>query len=665
MNSRIYLANLYHVRTAPKRHSFRYPMLLFIFDLDELDGLAEKIPIFSHNRFNILAFHDRDYVLGKAGDVRTSILNFLKQSGRKDPIGKIELMTGVRYWNRLFNPASFYYCYAPEGDLKMIVTEVSNPWGERHFYILDHPLDMKPGYIAHYRHDVEFFISPFMKSEGEYEFFFSGTRGDVQVRIDVFRNNEKFFVAGLTGKTRDFTNKNLFRVLIRHPLAAGMTFPLIVWQALLLLIRRFPLVRKPEPSHFHSYRLAPPSFSEKICMSKICRLFKVLEKGELEIVFPDKSRQVFRGGIQGRSVRLHVFSYRFFKRLVAAGDIGFGESYMQGEWDSEDVTELLSFFVDNQESIDRALVHQPKIADWINRFQHTLRTNTLRGSKKNISAHYDLSNVFYEKFLDPSMTYSCGIFESNDATLEEAQKKKLKRIAAKAELKSGESVLEIGCGWGSFAVMAAGEYGCRVHGITLSAEQRKRALERIREKDLSGRVRIELQDYREVKEKFDKIVSIEMLEAVGHRYFDRFFESCAQSLKPGGLMVLQVITIPHHRYEAYRKRSDWIQKHIFPGGLLPSYEVLEETIVKDRHWKIESVDPIGFHYARTLRLWRENFIRREPEIEALGFDEVFRRKWKYYFSYCEAGFETRTLDVLQIKLKRDGNDLKSKGGNKC
>ncbi len=656
MNSRIYLADLYHLRTSPKRHSFRYPMLLFIFDLDELDALARKIRIFGHNRFNILAFHDKDYVLGRAGDVRTSILDFLKQSGRTGPVGKIELMTGVRYWGHLFNPASFYYCYDPEGALKIIVTEVSNPWGERHFYILDHPVDKKPGYIGHYRHDVEFFISPFMQSEGEYEFFFSGTQGEVSVRIDVFRDGKKFFVAGLSGRTREFTSKELLKVLVRHPLVAGMTFPLIVWQALLLLMRKFPLVRKPEPQHERSYRLAPPSFSEKACMSKICKLFKIMETGELEIVFPDKSRQVFQGKSPGRRAKLHVFSYRLFKRMITAGDIGFGEAFMNGEWDSPDVTELLRFFIDNQECVDREVVKPAFWGNAINSLRHFFQKNSREGSRKNIRAHYDLGNAFYERFLDSSMTYSSGIFDGSDCSLERAQTHKLDAIIAKADLGKEDRVLEIGCGWGSFAIRATQRTGCRVTGITLSEEQKRFAEKRIAELGLSDRIEIQLRDYRYVEGSFDKIVSIEMIEAVGHDYLELFFKTCDRLLKPSGVAVFQAITIPDDRYETYRKRSDWIQTHVFPGGMLPSLGILKQAIGRTS-LKVQRIEPLGPHYARTLFEWRENFNNQWPAIKELGFDEVFRRKWKYYFHYCEAGFASGIIDVLQITLKRTGNDV--------
>jgi cyclopropane-fatty-acyl-phospholipid synthase len=324
------------------------------------------------------------------------------------------------------------------------------------------------------------------------------------------------------------------------------------------------------------------------------------------------------------------------------------------------VTVLLNFFIDNQAMVDRKIVGNAIFGNMVNALKHFSRANTQKGARKNIRDHYDLGNELYENFLDPSMTYSSGIFDNPECSLERAQANKLDAILAKSGISKDEHVLEIGCGWGSFAIRAVQKTGCRVTGITLSDEQKRFAEKKIAELGLSDRIRIQLTDYRQVEGAFDKIVSIEMIEAVGHDYLELFFKTCDRLLKPGGIAVFQAITIPDNRYETYRKKSDWIQKHIFPGGLLPSLGVLKAAIGKTS-LKVRGIEPLGPHYARTLVEWRNNFKSRWPTIEKLGFDEVFRRKWEYYFHYCEAGFASGMIDVVQMVLVRQDGPGSARG----
>jgi cyclopropane-fatty-acyl-phospholipid synthase len=337
---------------------------------------------------------------------------------------------------------------------------------------------------------------------------------------------------------------------------------------------------------------------------------------------------------------------------VLGGDIGLGEAYMKGLWDTDDIPLLFTVLIRNRGKLANGHLTTAWLARQKDRVLHALRANTLPGSRKNIGEHYDLSNDFFETFLDPTMLYSCGLYESDSDTCEDAQRRKLQSIIRKAQLQPTDHVLEIGCGWGGFALEAARTTGCRVTGITVSEEQFALADERIRRAGLQDRISILLRDYRHMTGLFDKIVSIEMLEAVGHRYLGTFFQSCDRLLKPAGKLVIQVITIPDQSYENYRRTSDWIKKYIFPGGHLPSVTALSSAVTKNTSLLMEQLEDIGVHYARTLKDWRETFSHNVDKINALGFDEVFRRKWIYYLATCEAGFRERAIGDIQVVFRK-------------
>jgi cyclopropane-fatty-acyl-phospholipid synthase len=286
---------------------------------------------------------------------------------------------------------------------------------------------------------------------------------------------------------------------------------------------------------------------------------------------------------------------------------------------------------------------------------HLRNKNTLNQAQKNISRHYDLSNAMYELFLDKTMTYSCAIFDHENEALADAQLRKMDRILEKACLSESHHLLEIGTGWGSLAIRAAKLYGCRVTSITLSKEQQQLAQQRIAQAGLSDRIKVLLCDYRGVTGQYDRIISVEMLEAVGKAYYPAFFRSCDSLLKPNGMLVIQTITIPDQRYEAYSKTTDWMRLFIFPGGLLPSLTALTEVLSDNTSFVIKQVESIGLHYALTLARWKERFLDNREKIIEMGFPESFIRRWEYYFSYCQAGFAQHYIDDLQIVLTRPRN----------
>jgi len=301
-----------------------------------------------------------------------------------------------------------------------------------------------------------------------------------------------------------------------------------------------------------------------------------------------------------------IHDYRFFKDAVLGGDVGLGEAYMKGLWDTDDIPSLFSVLIKNREALANGNMASAWLMRQKDRLLHALRANTLIGSRQNIGEHYDLSNDFFQTFLDPTMLYSCGLYNSENDTCEDAQRRKLLSIIDKAHIKQADHVLEIGCGWGGFAMEAVLQTGCRVTGITVSKEQYQLASERIRQAGLQNNIKILFKDYRHVTGLFDKIVSIEMLEAVGHKYLGTFFSTCDRLLKPAGRLVIQVITIPDQSYEYYRRKTDWVQKYIFPGGHLPSVTAMSQAVTRNTGLLMEQLEDIGTNYVRTLKDWRAN-----------------------------------------------------------
>jgi cyclopropane-fatty-acyl-phospholipid synthase len=386
--------------------------------------------------------------------------------------------------------------------------------------------------------------------------------------------------------------------------------------------------------------------------------------GSLKITNPDGSVLLF-GDITQQyqafgSAHIHIKNYSFYKRCVFFGDIGFAESYLNGEWETDSISEVISFFILNVEnnpsmSGSKKSLWRIKFFNFFNRLIHKSRDNTVTGSKKNIVEHYDLGNEFYKLFLDKSMTYSSGIFQSGKETLEEAQIAKYENICKNIGLNSTHHILEIGSGWGGFSIYAASKYGCKITTLTISDEQFKFAKNLIEEKKLSHLIEIKLCDYRLIEGNFDRIVSIEMLEAVGDKFFEVYFAKCHEVLKPGGMLAFQVITSPDSRYEEFKTGIDYIQKYIFPGSLLPSVARINQAINRTGSLGLFRLEDMGSDYAKTLKLWLEQFDKNISEVRKQGFDEKFIRNWRYYLSYCSAAFQMRNISVVQMVYTRPNN----------
>jgi cyclopropane-fatty-acyl-phospholipid synthase len=373
--------------------------------------------------------------------------------------------------------------------------------------------------------------------------------------------------------------------------------------------------------------------------------------GCLTVILPDGSRRVFGDQASEMRAEIHILDPQALVRMLLHGETGGGEAYMDGQWSSPDLAGLLRLAALNRESLALSVGWWRALAQIRRTAVHRAKRNTRRQSRRNISAHYDLGNDFYRLFLDETMTYSSAVFASPDQPLADAQRNKYRLIAEGAGLVRGQHVLEIGSGWGGFALYAAGELGCKVTSITISRQQHDLARERVRAAGLEDLVDIELRDYREIEGTYDAIVSIEMLEAVGAEYFATFFAACDAALVPGGRLSLQSITFPDVAYERQLRGANWIQTYIFPGGLCPSLAVIERA-THDTRLLISRVTDIAADYVGTLRAWRTRFMEQTEAVRALGFDDRFVRMWEYYLALSEAGFATGISQDLQIVFEK-------------
>ncbi|MEI9863839.1 MAG: cyclopropane-fatty-acyl-phospholipid synthase family protein [Limisphaerales bacterium] len=420
-------------------------------------------------------------------------------------------------------------------------------------------------------------------------------------------------------------------------------------------------------------------FYQRIVMQSLAQM----TLGCLHLELPDGTNKIIGQVDAPISANVRIVNWGFFKRCVLFGDVGFGEAFVDDDWDTDDITKVISWFILNVEnspamSGSRGKKFLVNLLGKYNRILHLLRPNSLETSRRNISEHYDLGNDFYKLFLDQTMTYSSALFSQRSCdsaersqpdgensaalcrdaatqTLEEAQVAKYDRLCRQLKLKPGEHVLEIGSGWGGFSKHAAKNYGVRITTVTISEEQFKYARELFQKENLADKVEIKLMDYRQLTGQFDKIVSIEMLEAVGDAYLETYFAKCHEVLKPGGLLALQMITCPDSRHDSLRNNVDWIQKHIFPGSLLLSIHRVNEALRKTGDLFLHDLKDLGLCYAETLKRWRIAFNQNEAAVRALKFDTRFIRKWNYYLSYCEAAFAMRNISVVQAVYTRPNN----------
>ncbi len=660
MKSLVYAGEVMHARVRPAKHILRYRHYFYAFDLDELETLDRQVKHFGYNRRSIVSLRDEDYLTGK-GPIKERVLALLKSHGADKGVARIVLVTQARYLGYVFNPVSFYFCYGKAGSISCVVAEVNNTFGEKHIYLLDKPLKKEKGFIE-FRHEKRFHVSPFNNLDGNYTFRFSEPGEKIDVRIILHRAEGDILTARLTGDALPLDSGNLRAVVLAFPVTTLLTVARIYKEAFkLFFFRKLGYNPKPEPQSRMTIGRLPASLIQKLSMKGIEKVFSSIRNGHITVTYPDGSVKHFGKPGSVDRADITVNGYSFFSKVLFNGEIGFGESFMEHGWDSSDPVRLIRFFIRHLDLDEENHVALKTFGLIMNRLLNRKKKNTINGSRKNIGEHYDLGNDFFREFLDKRLIYSSGIFRKKTDTLEQAQLNKIQEIIEMADIRKGDHLLEIGSGWGGFAVEAAKRTGCRVTTITLSQEQHDFVQELIKRERLQNRVNVKLIDYRQMKGSFDRIVSIEMLEAVGHENFASYFKAIDRLLKPDGTAVLQVITTMDHHYNDYKRRIDWIQKHIFPGGHLPSVTALSESMADNSRLYIESLENIGPHYAPTLNEWRKRFTASSEHLMSLGYDGRFQRKWLYYLYVCEAGFAERIINDVIIKLSRAGNFMPDAG----
>ncbi|MDX9841021.1 MAG: DUF1365 family protein [Desulfobulbus sp.] len=652
MNSRLYTGELRHTRSRVTRHAFSYSLHLYALDLDEVDDLARQSWWFGHNRIRPIALHDRDYLHPGTAPLRDKVSRVLGENGVTAEPARIVLVTALRQCHYVFNPASFFFCLDAAGQVFTVLVQVNNTFGDTHLYLL-------PGIGDDPITDKAFHVSPFFPRTGVYRFHLTPPGGEtLTLAITYSIDGEPALQASFTGRAEVLTPSILARTVLGHPLRAVLTFPRILAQAARLHFgKKLPVHPRPEPSSPHTIRQAGPGPLERLGRRVLSRFFAQLDHGGLTLTTPEGEQLVFGDPHGQPQVAMTIHRHRFWQRAMLAADIGFGESYTDGDWDSPNLVALLSLLSLREEAVNDRRLWPALAGRTVNFLRHLRRDNTPAGSRRNISAHYDLGNDFYRLFLDPTMCYSSGLFLAPGDTLETAQRNKIHAILDRAGIGPDDHVLEIGCGWGGFALETVRRTGCHLTAVTVSREQQAWVERLVREAGLEAQIEVQLTDYRHVQGRFTKIVSIEMIEAVGHRHLGRYFQALDRLLAPGGRIILQAITMPDQKYRAYRLGSDWIRKHIFPGGHLPSLGAITAAMAATTRLNLVGLEDIGTHYVPTLTLWREALLARKQEVLALGFDETFLRRWTYYFSYCEAGFRNRLVRNHHLVLARMGEPV--------
>jgi len=404
----------------------------------------------------------------------------------------------------------------------------------------------------------------------------------------------------------------------------------------------------------HLLPLPAASALDRIVRGRVVSQLAALRSGAVALHDPWES--VTLGENTGRvaPLTLRVDDARFYRAVALGGSVGAAEAYMDGAWRCDDLVSLVRLLVRNRDLLDRVERGPARVGGWALRLVHAMRRNTTTGARRNIAAHYDLGNAFFRLFLSADLMYSSALFEREDDTLETASTRKLQAICRKLQLHEGDRVLEIGTGWGGFALHAAREHGCHVTTTTLSREQYELACERVAEAGLQERVMVLMRDFRELDGVYDKLVSIEMVEAIGPENLRRYFECIGERLRADGLALIQAITIEDHRYEQAVRSVDFIKRHVFPGSFIPSIAAMLSAKTAASDLALLQLEDMGLSYARTLQAWRERFLEQLPQVRALGYEERFIRMWEFYLAYCEGGFRERSIGVAQMLFARPG-----------
>jgi cyclopropane-fatty-acyl-phospholipid synthase len=667
--SAIYEVEIAHQRSAPIGHGFRYHSYQWLVDLSALPRIPRGLGWLA--RFNA-----DDHLRSEPGTtILDRVLSFLSRNDIDLGGGTVLMLANARSFGYVFNPISVYWCLDSAGVQQCVIAEVHNTYGGQHAYLL-HPDDSGTARAA-----KELYVSPFYPVDGEYQLSLPRPDDRLAISIILRRDSDRPFVATMRGKRSPATTRHLLRAAVRNPLSTLVVSARIRRQGIALYLRGLRPFARPsivsEPTSTHGVD-AMSRKTKEIDVSDPSRSYIDPEfwpdvaRVPADRVRARIARTLFRAATARLALRVGapdtpvrgaggpdspVFWLNrpddFYRRVGATGLVGFGEAYQAGDWEAEDLAGVLTVFAHKMDTLippwlqglrKRFLLTQPSSED-----------NTVDGARNNIHRHYDLSNDLFTLFLDESMTYSSGLFEGPPASsvesLTSAQHRKIDRLLDQAGVTEGSRVLEIGSGWGELAIRAA-QRGAKVVTITISTEQQTLAQERVEQAGLSDLVEVRLCDYREVEGEYDAVVSVEMIEAVGANHWRSYFTTIDRVLVPGGRVGIQAITMPHDRMVASMNTYTWIRKYIFPGGQLASVEAIEEQVANHTSLRLDSKLSFGGHYAETLRRWRDTFEAKASDVDALGFDQTFRRMWSLYLAYSEAGFRSGYLDVYQFTFHK-------------
>ena len=645
-----------HTRFRPLRASFAHRHYQWLVDLDHPPRLPARLRRLSELRAE-------DHLDGRAStlaELKAIVLQEVRAGGVELPDStRVLLLAHARVFGHVFDPLSVFWCLAPDGRVVAAILEVRNTYAGRHTYVLT------PDPQGKAEVDKDFLVSPFNDTTGRYAVRLHLTRDRVSVAIRLERNGAQLLSATVTGRPVPLTGASLTRVLVRHPLMPQRVSALIRVHGVALWLRRLPVLRGRPPSSADAQadpgvdpRIAPAGRHTGFTRGLVARNLVRLLVRSLPIQLRLPGGGTWGAGGANALVLQVNRPAALFRRLETHPKIGLGEAFMAGDWEAGEGTDLADLLRPFAARVDR-LLPRPVLAlrGIVERAIPHHHRNTPDGARANIAAHYDLSNDLFAGFLDETMTYSSALFEGSGPwetqDLATAQRRKIDAALDGANVQAGTRMLEIGTGWGELALRAAAR-GASVTTITLSREQQALARQRVLDAGLADRVDVQLRDYREVTGQFDAVVSIEMIEAVGEEFWPAYVETIDRVLAPGGSAVVQSILMDHDRFLATRNSFGWIQKHIFPGGIIPSLEALEEVATRHTSLRVKGIRTFGAHYAHTLRRWRQTFTDNWPQIATHGFDDVFRREWEFYLAYCEAGFATGYLDVAQITFGRSG-----------
>ena len=643
--SAIYEGFVQHHRREPE-HEFRYPLFMAYLDLDELPWVLDPFPGWSARRPALAWFRRADFLGDPERPLADCVRDAVAERTGEAPEGPIRMLGNLRHLGHAFNPVTFYYCFDAAGaQVRSVLAEVTNtPWGERHVYLLGGS-NGGSGVIRG-ELDKDFHVSPLMGMDHRYDWRTTTPGDQVVVHIDSSSAGRPSFDATLSLQRRELRPGDD----ARHPHAlSGDQRPRAGGYLLAGLPAEAEGRGVPSPSGARMSERLRDRMARRAC----CALLERIGEGRVCVAESGSEREFGCASADGLSAAVHVRDPRAWS-LLLRGSSGLARGYVEGHWQTDDLVGLIRLIARNMSGIDRLRRRWHPVLGRLQKVARLVPRNTRGGARSNIAAHYDLGNDLFATFLDEQLVYSSAFFPNAGASLDEAQHAKLERICTRLELDTDDHLLEIGTGWGGLAIHAAREHGCRVTTTTISREQADYARRKVSDLGLEGRVTVLESDYRDLTGSFDKLVSIEMVEAVGWQYFDTFFRRCSDLLRPGGAMLLQAIVITDESYEAEKASRSFANTAVFPGGCLPSERVIDEIVARETDLVSTWRDDITEHYSRTLQLWRERFVAAAPMLAARGYDERFRRLWAFYLAFSEAGFRERRIRDLQLLFAKPG-----------